>query len=110
MQIPLDRQSLEALYEVREVVPSERGMWRMAKKGLEEGLEWASVWNGPEHIVFGHDAKRGLQDRKLATGLDSGVCYGFRLTAYVIKADQDAMLVCRPDSPASTHPTESPDV
>lgn len=93
MQIPLDRQSLHDLYEVREVVPDTQGRWRSAEKGMEEGIEWASVWNGPEHIVYGHDAKRGLQKRALATGLDSGVCYGFKLTAIVIQATHEAMLV-----------------
>ena len=41
-----------------------------AKSGV--GAPWASLWRGPTHAVFGHDARRGLQLEDHATGLDTG--------------------------------------
>lgn len=50
--------------------------------------QWATKYNGRvqtkvTHVVFGHDAKAGLQQCDYATGLDTGCCYGEKLTALV---------------------------
>ncbi|MDP3279298.1 MAG: metallophosphoesterase [Deltaproteobacteria bacterium] len=49
-----------------------------------EGTPWVDHWPGPGHVVFGHDARRGLQLAARCTGLDSGCCYGRELTALVL--------------------------
>lgn len=54
-----------------------------ASKRVEGGVPWASRWPGPELVVFGHDAVRGLQMYPNAIGLDTGCCYGRQLTALV---------------------------
>lgn len=45
---------------------------------------WASKWAGPGHVIFGHDARIGLQQYDYATGIDTGCVYGRRLTACLI--------------------------
>ncbi len=49
---------------------------------------WFQLWPGPERVVYGHDAMRGLQDHRPRTlGLDTGCVYGGRLTGYLVEED-----------------------
>eukprot|EP01119_Soliformovum_irregulare_P022903 TRINITY_DN7911_c0_g1_i1.p1 TRINITY_DN7911_c0_g1~~TRINITY_DN7911_c0_g1_i1.p1 ORF type:complete len:240 (-),score=58.32 TRINITY_DN7911_c0_g1_i1:76-795(-) len=50
----------------------------------KEGVPWVTLHEGPTHIIFGHDAVRGLQQYEHATGLDTGCCYGGKLSAVIL--------------------------
>jgi hypothetical protein len=76
--IPIEKQSRENLINMRSITSSGEPSKRI------EGKPWGAVWPGPERIVFGHDAVRGLQEHRFATGLDTGCVYGGRLTALLL--------------------------
>lgn len=52
------------------------------------GEPWAGAWKGPETIIFGHDAIRGLQRTPHAIGLDAGCVYGHQLVGLHWPADE----------------------
>lgn len=52
---------------------------------IRRGVSWGLLWPGPEFVLYGHDARRRLQQYKYATGLDTGCVYGGQLTAMLVE-------------------------
>lgn len=86
--LSLSEQSIETMVTLREVEENE-GSFRYFYNDQKSNpnsprYPWASVWVGPEKVIFGHDARRGLQQYKWAVGLDTGACYGKVLTGIIL--------------------------
>lgn len=77
--VPLEQQERDWLLNLRSITPE-----GAPSKRADAGAPWAAGWTGPEHVVFGHDALRGLQQHPHATGLDTACVYGRSLTALVL--------------------------
>ena len=69
-RVPLAQQRNEHLITIRSIAADGSPSSRMGS------ASWAKQWRGPPHVVFGHDARRGLQRHPWATGIDSGCVYG----------------------------------
>ena len=100
----LHTQAIETMITIREVLPvckgeevlgyefheREDGKEAIASKQEvchpKSPLPWALVWNGPHRVIFGHDARRGLQryEGDWAIGLDTGAVYGRQMTAIIL--------------------------
>jgi predicted phosphodiesterase len=76
--VPLDQQERDVVLNLRSITAKGKPSKKV------DGTPWAALWRGPEHVVFGHDAVRGLQRQAFATGLDTGCVYGKALTALVL--------------------------
>ncbi|KAK3096288.1 hypothetical protein FSP39_025372 [Pinctada imbricata] len=79
--IPIEQQNYTNMICMRNLVPREDGMGYIGREVRDKGEPWASLWPGPQHVYFGHDAVRQFQDYPYATGLDTGCLYGYSLTA-----------------------------
>lgn len=96
--IPLKRQCLIDLCHMRNIVYNVH-FWDPVLTGnskVDEGVAWASTWKGPQHVYYGHDARRGLQDLPYATGLDTGCVYGLSLTGIIISPTGEKQFVSVP--------------
>ncbi|CAK9102119.1 unnamed protein product [Durusdinium trenchii] len=65
---------------------------RASKQYDAGGGGWARHWRGPMQVIFGHDARRGLQREPFAIGLDTGAVYGDELTALLLPKNLDRSL------------------
>jgi hypothetical protein len=81
--VPLEQQKADHLLSIRSIDDTGSSTSRLLVH-----FPWAAKWHGPEALVFGHDAVRGLQQMSLATGIDTGCVYGRMLTALVLPEGQ----------------------
>ena len=49
---------------------------------------WDDFYQGRKRVVFGHWARRGLVVRPQCVGLDTGCCYGGKLSAWIAEQDR----------------------
>ena len=79
--VELEDQNPDHLLHMRDLVyDTESQRWKGFKKPQLNSVPWGSEWRGPDHIYFGHDARRKFQSYEYATGLDTGCVYGGTLT------------------------------
>jgi hypothetical protein len=90
--VAMSEQPREALLSMRYLGPQDEPVEKIGAYGEvveKDGFVlWGRRYTGPPHIVFGHNAQREPQIHRWATGIDTGVVYGERLTAMVLQAGQ----------------------
>ncbi|KAJ4145970.1 hypothetical protein LMH87_004801 [Akanthomyces muscarius] len=78
---------------------TENGIFRASEDAGEDG--WAADWERAQEdleesqrrtVIFGHDARRGLQVRKYSVGLDTGCVYGNQLSALVLTITEGGIM------------------
>jgi len=77
--VPLPAQDPDVLMNVRTLRAD-----GSPSKSPDDGVLWGARWPGPELVLFGHHAARGLQQHAFALGLDTGCVYGGKLTACIL--------------------------
>jgi hypothetical protein len=77
--LDVERTPAEALLRMRTI--DRHGKW---SDDRDTGTLWGSLYAGPPHVVFGHNARDEVQLHPWATGIDTGCVYGRRLTGMLL--------------------------
>ena len=72
--LALDQQSSSDMVAMRWVVKQSDGRYSGTRKKFVG--PWAASCHGPQHVYFGHNASRSLQQHPFTTGLHIGCVYG----------------------------------
>jgi len=90
--VPMEAQSPKALLSMRYLGPHNEPIEKIDNHGEPAEKDGVVLWGrryvGPPHVVFGHNAQREPQLHPWATGIDTGVVYGEKLTAMVLESGQ----------------------
>jgi hypothetical protein len=90
--VPMEKQLESSILSMRYLGPSNEPIEKIGGYGEvveKDGVVlWGRRYQGPPHILFGHNAQHEVQLHPWATGLDTAVVYGERLTAMVLAAGQ----------------------
>lgn len=60
---------------------------------------WFQLYDGAEHVYYGHDAVRGLQMHARTTGLDTGCTYGLTLSGALLETGEIFQVVGNTEDP-----------
>ena len=98
--VPLRRQKPAVLLRCRWV--DDAGSMIGSQERPPNGVHWAEVWRGHESIVYGHHV-HDLATPHVDTpgkgvtcaGIDTGCCFGGRLTAYVVETGEIVQVAAR---------------
>lgn len=102
---PLDKQKPDRVTRVR-FVDAEGEMVAYSEGSLEQPkgtVYWSTKWRGPENVVYGH-AVHSTTDPRIEVfeaeghvgktiGIDTGCCFGGRLTAMILNGDEPLVFV-----------------